>query len=472
VASISKKVRGFQEDILSTIRRFSMLDPADKILVAVSGGPDSIALLHSLYSIRSSFGLKLHIFHLNHMIRGKNSAEDALFVQEQAQTLNVPLTSLSFDIPADVKGRNQSLQDAAREVRYRLLDQVCDELRFNKIATGHNADDQVETFLMRIIRGAGLSGLTGIPPVRDRIIRPLIEVSREEIEKYLVDSKVGYRLDESNLKMDYLRNRVRHQLIPLCSEENKGFRDNVLNTIALFSGDEDFLKGIADQSFQEVAYYENEGILVLEHTGFSKLDVAIQRRILRKALELIKGDLKEIEFKHIESVLSEMDENGSGETDLPGGIVILNEYGNIVVASKEEIDRQSRFENDEVEINIPGITPIPSLGVDMIAGLEDIQRVSVDRNKKGKKAYLDFRKVELPLQVRTRIPGDRFIPLGMSSEKKLQDYFVDNKIPKRKRNRIPIIESQGQIVWIGRMAIDDRVKVTKDTEKVLVLELK
>jgi tRNA(Ile)-lysidine synthase len=472
VASISKKVRGFQEDILSTIRRFSMLDPADKILVAVSGGPDSIALLHSLYSIRSSFGLKLHIFHLNHMIRGKNSAEDALFVQEQAQTLNVPLTSLSFDIPAYVKGRNQSLQDAAREVRYRLLDQVCDELRFNKIATGHNADDQVETFLMRIIRGAGLSGLTGIPPVRDRIIRPLIEVSREEIEKYLVDSKVGYRLDESNLKMDYLRNRVRHQLIPLCSEENKGFRDNVLNTIALFSGDEDFLKGIADQSFQEVAYYENEGILVLEHTGFSKLDVAIQRRILRKALELIKGDLKEIEFKHIESVLSEMDENGSGEADLPGGIVILNEYGNIVVASKEEIDRQSRFENDEVEINIPGITPIPSLGVDMIAGLEDIQRVSVDRNKKGKKAYLDFRKVELPLQVRTRIPGDRFIPLGMSSEKKLQDYFVDNKIPKRKRNRIPIIESQGQIVWIGRMAIDDRVKVTKDTEKVLVLELK
>ncbi len=449
-----------------------MLEPADKVLVAVSGGPDSIALLHLLHSIDSSFQLALHVFHLDHMMRGKSSAEDAVFVQDQAKALGIPVTSLSFDIPAYIRDKNMSLQEGARIIRYQLLNQVCDQLNFDKIATGHNADDQVETFLIRMIRGTGLSGLTGIPPVRGRIIRPLIGASRTEIEKYLADQELDHRSDESNLKMDYLRNRVRHRLIPLCSEENEGFRDNILNAIMLLREDEAVLTRIADQWFQEAARYENGEILVLQRESLSKLDLAIQRRVLRKAVEIIKGDLKEIEFKHIESALSEMDERGSAQIDLPGRIVILNEYGNIIVALKEHAQGQFRLPSTEIEIKVPGITTIPSLGVDMIAKLEDIQSVDIGRNARAERAYLDLQRVELPLQVRTRVPGDRFIPLGMSKEKKLQDYFVDNKIAKRKRDRIPIVESQGRIVWIAGMTIDDRAKVTKDTEKVLVLEVR
>jgi tRNA(Ile)-lysidine synthase len=182
--------------------------------------------------------------------------------------------------------------------------------------------------------------------------------------------------------------------------------------------------------------------------------------------------LKEIEFKHVDLLLGEMGHEGSGPIDLPGGIVVLNEYGNLTITLREELDPKYRCQSLKVELTIPGVTNVPDLGINIIARLEDADKVDVGSNNKKEKAYLDFKKIALPLWVRTRSPGDRFVPLGMSHRKKIQDFFVDNKIPKRKRDRIPIIESQGQIVWIGKIAIDDRVKVTGSTEKVLVLEVK
>lgn len=472
VASISKEVRGFEEKVLAVIRKNNMLDKGDKVLVSVSGGPDSIALLYFLSSISSSFKLKLHIFHLDHQVRGEDSIEDSVFVQKQAASLNIPITSLSFDIPGYIPGKNLSLQEGAREIRYQLLGEVCDDIGADRIATGHNADDCVETFLMRVIRGTGTAGLRGIPPVRGRIIRPLIEVSRGEIEEYLASNRLDFRLDETNLKMDYLRNRVRHKLIPLCLEENQRFSQNILDTISIISDDEVFLDQLTEKAFKEISDCEGNGTLVLEHRKILNYPLAIRRRILRKALQLLKGNLREIEFKHIDLVLSEIEDKGSGQIDLPGGIVAINEYGNLVLMLREGLDQESFLRHQKAELNVPGVTTVPLLGIDIVAKLKDAQEIDMDFERKEEKAYLDFDKIDLPLWVRTRFPGDRFVPLGMSGEKKLQDFFVDNKIPKRKRDKIPIIESQGQIIWIGKMVIDNRVKVTKDTEKVLVLEVK
>lgn len=472
VANISREVPDLEEKVLAAISKYNMLEKGDKVLISVSGGPDSIALLHLLFSIHTLLNLQLHVFHLDHMVRGDSSREDAIFVKKLASALGIPVNSLSYDIPAYIKDKNLSLQEGAREIRYRLLDEVCDEVGADKIATGHNANDQVETFLMRMIRGTGASGLKGIPPVRGRIIRPLIEVSRNEIEDYLKYNQFDCRLDESNLKMDYLRNRVRQRLIPFCLEENEKFCLNILNTIELISDDDAFLEQMAEDSFGELVGDKGDNVIVIKYAALSKLPIAIQRRVVRRALQLIKGNLKEIEFKHVDLLLGEMGHEGSGPIDLPGGIVVLNEYGNLTITLREELDPKYRCQSLKVELTIPGVTNVPDLGINIIARLEDADKVDVGSNNKKEKAYLDFEKIALPLWVRTRSPGDRFVPLGMSHRKKIQDFFVDNKIPKRKRDRIPIIESQGQIVWIGKIAIDDRVKVTGSTEKVLVLEVK
>lgn len=470
--NISREVPDLEEKVLAAISKYNMLEKGDKVLISVSGGPDSIALLHLLFSIHTLLNLQLHVFHLDHMVRGDSSREDAIFVKKLASALGIPVNSLSYDIPAYIKDKNLSLQEGAREIRYRLLDEVCDEAGADKIATGHNANDQVETFLMRMIRGTGASGLKGIPPVRGRIIRPLIEVNRNEIEDYLKYNQFDCRLDESNLKMDYLRNRVRQRLIPFYLEENEKFCLNILNTIELISDDDAFLEQMAEDSFGELVGDEGDNVIVIKHAALSKLPIAIQRRVVRRALQLIKGNLKEIEFKHVDLLLGEMGREGSGPIDLPGGIVVLNEYGNLTITLREELDPKYRCQSLKVELTIPGETNVPDLGINVIARLEDADKVDVGLNNKKEKAYLDFEKIALPLCVRTRSPGDRFVPLGMSHRKKIQDFFVDNKIPKRKRDRIPIIESQGQIVWIGKIVIDDRVKVTGSTEKVLVLEVK
>ena len=472
MAIISREVPGLEEKVLAAISKYNMLEKGDKVLISVSGGPDSIAMLHLLFSIHALLDLQLHVFHLDHMVRGDSSREDAIFVKKLASALGIPADNLSYDIPAYIKDKNLSLQEGAREIRYRLLDEVCDEVGADKIATGHNANDQVETFLMRMIRGTGASGLKGIPPVRGRIIRPLIDVNRKEIEDYLRYNQFECRLDESNLQMDYLRNRVRQRLIPFCQEENEKFCLNILNTIELISGDDAFLEQLAEDSFGELVRDEGDNAIVLKYAALSKLPIAIQRRVVRRALQFIKGNLKEIEFRHVDLLLGEMGCEGSGPIDLPGGIVVLNEYGNLTITLREELDPKYRHQSMKVELTIPGVTNVPDLGINIIARLEDADKVDVGSNNKKEKAYLDFKKIALPLWVRTRSPGDRFVPLGMAHRKKIQDFFVDNKIPKRKRDRIPIIESQGQIVWIGKIAIDDRVKVTGSTEKVLVLEVK
>jgi len=471
VARISREVRGLKDKALKAIRKHNMLEKGDKVLVAVSGGPDSVALLYFLYSIHKDYRLDLHVFHLDHKIRGKSSSKDAVFVEKLAEKMSFPISSLCYDVAGYISDKNLSLQEGARKIRYQLIDQVCIEIGANKIAVGHNADDQVETFLMRIIRGTGPAGLKGIPPVRGRIIRPLIEVSRKEIEDYLEENQIEYCLDESNLKLDYTRNWVRHKVVPLLMQQNEKLQENLQNTIALVSDEEIYLDRIADDTLRRIADY-GESTASIKYSELTELPAAIQRRIIRKVIERVKGDLKEIEFKHIEAILSQEEAKGSVRTDLPGEIVVINEYGNLVFGLSEELREKTESDVERVQLNVPGVTSVPSLGIAIDAKIKDIKGVTGAVEKNKEKAFLDFDKLIPPLVARTRLPGDRFIPLGMSGEKKLQDFFVDKKVPKRKRDKIAIVECQGQVIWIGEMIIDDRLKVTSNTEKVLILEVK
>jgi len=457
--------------VLATIEKYNMLKKGDKVLVSVSGGPDSVALLHILAALRDELGLKLHVFHLNHMMR-KESEEDALFVRELAERFDFPSTILSFDVPAYMREEHLSPEEAAREVRYGLLEKVGQEIKANRIALGHHADDQVETFLMRLLRGSGPEGLRGMPPVRGKYIRLLIESTRGQIREYCGEKGIEFRLDISNLGISYLRNKVRHQLIPALERYNPNFKGVILKTMEILSEEQDLLDELAEEKFNEVAVIEEDfprrvSGVKLSCKAIQKLPLAIQRRVLRRGIQLVKGNLRGIEFKHLEEILGYV----SGklphlQMDLPGGFVTLSEYDTLIITFKERLETPKV---PRILLNIPGITDIPSLGIRIRAEFKDAKSERI--LKEDKKAYLDADKLKLPLILRTRVPGDSFRPLGMEGEKKLQDFFVDEKVPRRLRDRIPILQGKDHILWVIGYRIDDRAKVDRGTKTILKLEV-
>ncbi len=436
-------------------------------MVSVSGGMDSLSLLHLLYDLREDLRVTLHVFHLNHMVRGEEAEEDMRFVKDFAQKLNLPCTALSFDVSAYVAENRLSLEEGAREVRYMLLEKVADEIKADKIVLGHHRDDNVETFLMRILRGAGAEGLRGILPVRGKCIRPLIEVGKEEIENYCQINNLEFRVDTSNLSLFYERNKIRHKLIPVLEEYNPKFKEIISNTIEILDEENAYLSCLAEECLAKLAE-QSKDLIKISSLKLLSLPLAIQRRLARKIIELIKGDLRGIEFKHIEKVLEGAAfEEKSFQMDLPGDLVVFSEQKKVVVAKKETLKKPSLFEQ---VLKVPGKTEIEELRVDLAADFVDNKGLVIKNDKSI--AYLDADKLKFPLKVRTRRLGDRFKPLGMQEEKKLHDFFIDEKVVKRERDRVPLVLSGEQIVWVVGYRIDDDFKVDSKTRKVLEICLK
>lgn len=443
-----------------------MLDKGDKVLVAVSGGPDSIALLHFLNEIAPVYSLGLHVFHLNHLIRGKEADKDVEFVEAFASKLGVPSTLMSFDVPALMEREKLSMEDAAREARYMLMDQLASELKANKTALGHHADDQVETFLMRIIRGAGLEGLGSISPVRDHYIRPFIEIGKDDILRYIYDNDLEYRIDASNEDLSILRNRIRHELVPLLNDYNPQFKGSLLKTISIIREDQSHLDELTGEVFDNLADTGDE-IVRFPVQGLAAQSVSLQRRLVRKCIKWVKSDLHGIEFKHVEAILDGLRRVPPQiELELPDGIVVFTEYDWLVFGKKRLFEATPI---EPVRLSVPGVTTVESLGTKIKAEFVSPIELAFERN--GSIAHLDADKLPDELKLRTREPGDSFRPFGMTGEKKLQDFFVDEKVPRRERDRVPIIVSNDKIIWVAGFRIDDRFKVTEETKRVLVLRV-
>ncbi len=464
---VAEKLDEFERNVLATIKKHKMIEEGDYVLIAVSGGPDSTSLLYVLDALAPILKYSLHLFHLDHKIRGESSQEDALFVSALADKLRIPKSIFSFDVPAFARRKHLSLEEAGRLARYRLLSKTANELKATKIALGHQADDQIETFLMRLIRGTGTDGLVGIPPVRGKIIRPLIEMERIEIERYCRRKGISYRIDETNLSSSNLRSKIRYYLIPYLVAYNPNFKKNLSQTMEIISEEKDFLEEIAKRKQYQVVK-EREGFYQISISPFKKLTKSIQRRILRNIIKALKEDLKGIEFKHIESILTAFSQPSSHfQIDLPSNLVAIGEYGNIIIARKDCLRKKII---QPIEIKVPGSVELSDLNISIHAKVKSAKDLSI--SKKSSKAYLDADKVKLPLILRSRLPGDRFVPLGMDKEKKLQDFLVDNKVPFRVRDQIPLVESNGEIVWVVGYRISEKFKVTDETSEVLILEAK
>lgn len=472
-----------EEKVLQTIKKFDMLSFNDRVIIGVSGGPDSVTLLNVLLSFKKRYNLSFFIAHFNHMLRGKESDEDVNFVKNLAQELGLTFEVKSCNLIKIARKERLTLEEAARKYRYKFYLETARKFKANKIALGHNADDQVETVLMRFLRGSGLEGLMGIPPVRGKIIRPLIECSREEIEEYCQEHKIGYRIDSSNKEVVYFRNKIRLKLLPLLSKDyNKNIKDVMLRIRSIVSEVSAYLNQETELLFKEIARRENSETVIIDLIRFTSLPLALKRRIIRKSIEVVKGNLYSISFEHNNEILK-LTEHQLGEKEiyLPDGLMVKKIYNKMIIYKK----RISKDQTEEIpvaweyNILISEKTEIKSLGIEVEIKILDSTEIkaSLYFNRKKPKGefleFIDYNKVKLPLKLRNRRSGDRFYPLKMNGLKKVKDFFIDKKIPKSHRDLIPLlVDGEGKIIWIVGMRLDNRVKVDSDTKKMLCIKMK
>ena len=440
-----------------------MVAPGDLVIVAVSGGSDSTALLHALAQLRSALSIRLRAAHVHHGIRGREADADAEAARELASDLNIPFSLRRVDAPAHARKRGLSLETAARELRYAALEGISRRCRASRIATGHTLDDQAETVLLNCLRGAGPRGLAGIPPVRGSIIRPLIGIGRADARRYCEAQRLRYRVDRSNADPAHTRNRIRHEIIPALQRLQPAVASHLARLAAIMRAEDEFMAAQADAALRRIAAATAQGVK-LQLDSFAALSPALQRRVVRAAIAKIKGDELDLELERIDAVVALALSGRTGSViELPGGLCARRGYGNLVIGRASPATEPAR---GEWELPIPGEVCIPELGVRISA------RPTRSRRMPGNPALalLDADSLQAPLAIRARRHGDRFRPSGMSASVKLQDFFVNAKTPRGERDRIPLVLSGDEIVWVVGHRVSDLAKVTERTRRTLRLE--
>lgn len=442
------------------------------LLVGVSGGPDSVCLLSVLHAVRKPLKLDLHVLHVNHMLRGAASDEDERYVAQLCERLDVPVTVGRCDVPAYRREHRLSVEEAARHLRYDFFSRSAQELGANVIALGHTQDDQVETILMHLIRGTGLTGLRGMEPTsiwrsaRGKsltVVRPLIEVTREETEEYCRIHGLNPRRDISNYSLDHVRNRVRHKLIPLLRGYNRKVDAALLRTSHAAGDDLQFIESHVSEAWDRVISSQPNGLLV-NTKEFMACHPAVQRHLLRRAVQQVLGDLVDIHSIHIEKMMGAVSKPVGRRIVLPRGIRFSVGYDTCLMSKGDGDECPLPDLDGEYRLNVPGDTDIS--GWRVIAAVKKLGSASAE----GYKACVDLDKVGSDLSIRPRRPGDSFRPLGMDAEKKLQDFMIDAKIPRYWRDRVPLVCSPEGILWVVGWRIAEWVKVTDRTKRVLFLE--
>jgi len=461
--------------VLKLISEHRLITRGGKLVVAVSGGPDSVCLLHILLDLRDKLGIRLHVAHLNHGLRGAESDADASYVADLAKRLGLPATVEQREVKAYQRSKRLSLEEAARAVRYSYLGGVAKATGAESVAVGHTLDDHIETILMHLIRGSGTRGLRGLQPCSQwrsgkaavTVLRPLLEVNREETAAYCRHYRLKPRLDTSNLSLSPLRNRIRQQLIPLLESYNPQVTDALLRTARIAADDLAVLEEDALKVRRNVVK-EQGNTVILDKERFLKLPPALQRHLLRSAIEKRLGNLMDIESRHIEEIMAARHKPAGKIIALPDGLTFTIEYDRYLLGSDPAALSPFPSIEKEHDLRIPGDTALPGWRVTAAV----MKRGQVSEEDNGLTACFDLDRTGDKLTVRPRRPGDRFQPLGMSQPKKLNEFMIDSKIPRAWRRWVPLVCSPEQIIWVVGWRIDEPAKITESTKQVLRLEFK
>ena len=495
-----KAVSGVHRQVRAELKQ-SGLAPGKSLVVAVSGGPDSMALLFALHRLRDELDLNLHGAHLNHELRGDSSDSDAEFVAESFRRLDIPLTLVGSDVGSYRRQRRLSLEQAARQVRYDFLARVVAEQHADAVALGHTADDQAETVLMHVLRGSGLAGLRGMETSsRHRmngqetvLARPLLQVSREETVEYCRAVGVRPRLDESNLSLEPRRNWVRMELLPLLQRFNPAVKEALVRLSRSTARDLSHMEREIDGVWRETVRNEDGGVAV-NRRAFSLLDPAVQGHLLRRAVGEVKGGLGDVEQSHIDGMAALMVGASGRSLDLPGGIRFIVGYNEASLTRSDDRHCPLPTLDGERTLNIPGQSLLPGWRVTANltqhgsgpegrpmgdargpqtetegAKTPGVGRSTLEQSPGRHAATFDYDALTGRVIVRSRRPGDRFQPLGMSQSKKLQDFMVDAKIPRRWRDSVPLVVTPRGIAWVLGWRIAEWARVQEATARQLEL---
>lgn len=438
-------------------------------MVAVSGGPDSTAMLAVLDRLRARWNWELLVVHVNHGLRGRESEQDAEFVRSLGATLQVEVVVASIPIEkADARNTQRSLQDYARWRRYDALAEVAASRQASCIAVGHTADDQAETVVMRMVRGSGAGGLSGIPPMRNQtIVRPLIDVTRREVLAYLAARGFGYRVDRSNHELIYLRNRIRHEVMPILLRYNPNLVQVLSRQADVLREEDAYLDELAVESWRRAEKMRGDGVGVLDRTALVTCPVPIRRRVLRLVLQHVAHLPYKPGFEIVDAILSQVVERPSGSAMAAFGIRICRQYEEIWFTDHRRIPSARAGQTDPVlAVLVPSAVNWTATGQTLTFSLD--ARAPSWARANDRLACFDRATFSEPLIVRTWRPGDYFYPLGMAGKrKKLQDFFADAKIPKAKRHHIPIVAAPEGILWVGGYRMDHRFRLTDATRDVM-----
>ncbi len=465
----------------------------DRVVVGVSGGPDSMALLHLLFGLNDHAGwrLGLHLAHLNHQLRGEEAENDAAFIQAAADSLSLPCTiegrnvghrfetSVAPRRGATAEAGSAGIEEASRRERYAFFERVCLRVGAKIVAVAHQADDNAETILHRILRGTGLRGLAGIPRSRSishdsnvRVVRPLLRITRASLTEYLADAGIAYREDRSNESNEPMRNRIRNVLLPQIEKEvNPQVRDALTRLGEQARWLEAYLRETVQRTFETLIISRTDQVLTLNADALSRKSRIVQTELIRLAYRSFELGEQDLSFPHLVSALDLLDDPGSGkQLQLPAGMTIEKRYHQLIFSLPSDEPRETIAA--EIAVHLPGQTLLPIRRLDIDCSIREVTPEEIPRLRRAADRLhecLDFDAVHPPLVVRKRRAGDRFYPLGAPGSKKLSDFLIDGKVDPKERERVAVLCDQLGPIWIIGHRIDDRVKLTALTKRVLHL---
>lgn len=448
-----------QTSFRENIQNNKLIEKNDTIIVGASGGPDSQFLIYLLKSIKDEYNLKIILAHLNHLHR-KEAINDENLVKETAHKLNLEFRVKRASMDDYAKTHKISAEDAGRRLRYEFFNELASQYENSKIAIAHNKNDQAETLLMRMIRGTGLDGMVAMDFRNGNIIRPILSFSKDEIISYLDSNLIAYAIDKTNLSNDYTRNYIRNQIIPEFSTINPKAVDAIYNLSMLLKEDFKIVDRSIDSLYKEVIVLEDENQILFDLSKFDRLEDFYQKRLLRKAIGKLKNNLKDISKKNIDEFLS-LTTLASGKKIIKDDLEFIKNYKTYQLAISENKENLEDFAflslNEEINFNgkIIKATLVNSMG---------------EKNKNI--AYFSFDKLKFPLKLRYRKNGDTFKPLGFNHNKKLKDFFIDQKIDRNLRDQIPIILSNDKIIWLVGFRQSEEFKVDKEDKNIIKIEVR
>ena len=456
------------EKVLSTINKHELIQKGDKIVVGLSGGPDSVCLLHILSRLKDKLDLEIYAAHLNHQIRGIEAQKDAFYISKLCEEMGITFFIKSINVPEYCEKNGVSIEEGARKLRYEMFYEIKNNTRANKIAIGHNLNDQAETILMRMMRGTGLQGLKGIEYIRDGvIIRPILDIERNDIEEYCKQNKLNPRIDKTNLESIYTRNKIRLELIPYMKDN---FNSNIIESIVRMGNslrsDNDYIESEALIKFKEVSNINSDSV-ELNLKSYINLHNSMKVRILRNSIKHILGDTNFIDQRHIDDIIELEDESKIDKViNLPRGIYVYRKKDSIILTNKEIV-----IEEIDFCYNIPsnGFIKVKEIGT-----IIETQVVSINKYKRSKSdkscKWFDFNKIKGGIVVRNRRSGDKIKLSGGS--KKIKDLFIDIKIPKEDRCKVPVIADDQGILSVGNFRNSENYKIDEETKEVLKVSFK